>query len=89
MDLGPEQMAELLIRERDRERDLESLGFAVARWGTPDLRDHGAGLCQALVEARRPGEAARDQMPMAAKRRKIRSSPGLATRPDGLHGRAA
>lgn len=48
-----EQIAEVVLAERDRERGLESLGFAVARWGTVDLRDYGEGMCRALVAAGR------------------------------------
>ena len=48
-----EQISEIVLAERDRERGLESLGFAVARWGTADLRDYGEGLCRALSAARR------------------------------------
>ena len=49
----PEQISEIVLAERDRERGLESLGFAVARWGTADLRDYGEGMCRALTAARR------------------------------------
>jgi hypothetical protein len=48
-----EQVAEAILAERDRERGLEALGFAVARWGTTDLRDYGEGLCRALAAAGR------------------------------------
>jgi hypothetical protein len=52
-------MADIVMAERDRERGLESLGFAVARWGTVDLRDYGAGMCRALAAA---GRRARPQL---------------------------
>ena len=48
-----DQIAEAVLAERDRERELEALGFAVARWGTADLRDYGKGMCRALAEAGR------------------------------------
>jgi hypothetical protein len=48
-----EQIAEIVLAERDRERGLEALGFAVARWGTADLRNYGEGLCRALAAAGR------------------------------------
>ncbi|SDP46286.1 Transcriptional regulator, AbiEi antitoxin, Type IV TA system [Pedococcus dokdonensis] len=48
-----ERIAEVVLAERDRERGLEALGFAVARWGTADLRNYGEGMCQALAAARR------------------------------------
>jgi hypothetical protein len=48
-----EQIADIMLAERERERGLESLGFAVARWGTVDLRDYGEGMCRALTAARR------------------------------------
>ena len=52
-DATAEQIAEIVLAERDRERGLESLGFAVARWGTADLRDYGEGMCRALAAAQR------------------------------------
>lgn len=48
-----EQIADVVLAERDRERGLESLGFAVARWGTADLRDYGEGMRRALLSAAR------------------------------------
>ncbi|TQJ48534.1 hypothetical protein [Phycicoccus sp. SLBN-51] len=42
-----------VLLERDRERGLEALGFAVARWGAVDLRGTGDGLARHLAEARR------------------------------------
>ena len=56
---NPEQAAVHMIAERDRERELESVGFAVARWGTADLLDRGAGLTRALKEARRRADPSR------------------------------
>jgi hypothetical protein len=47
------EAAEHMLAERDRERDLESVGFAVARWDTGALRRGGNGLAEALREARR------------------------------------
>lgn len=43
----------VMVAERDRERRLEELGFAVARWGTSDLRGYGDGMVRALTAARR------------------------------------
>lgn len=54
-----DRAATLMLRERDRERELESMGLAVARWGTVELRDGGDGLDAALVRARRRAGAAR------------------------------
>lgn len=52
-DATVERIAEVVLAERDRERGLESLGFAVARWGTVDLRNHGEEMCRALAAAGR------------------------------------
>jgi len=52
-EITPDRISEIVLAERDRERGLASLGFAVARWGTADLRDYGEGLCRALISARR------------------------------------
>lgn len=49
----PEQAGLTMVAERERERALEQLGFAVARWGTSDLRGHGDGMVRALTSARR------------------------------------
>jgi hypothetical protein len=57
-DPTADQIADVVLAERDRERGLESLGFAVARWGTSDLRDYGEGMCRALATA---GRRARPQ----------------------------
>ncbi|MFC8502154.1 hypothetical protein ACFUC1_07335 [Pedococcus sp. NPDC057267] len=54
-----DRAATFILRERDRERELESMGLVVARWGTAELRDGGAGLDAALVRARRRADAAR------------------------------
>jgi len=51
--LSADSVARRVLAERDRERGLEALGFGVARWGTDDLRDGGAGLVRSLREARR------------------------------------
>ena len=48
-----ESTAQRVLLERDRERGLEALGFAVARWGAVDLRGPGDGLARHLAEARR------------------------------------
>ncbi|KRE54717.1 hypothetical protein [Phycicoccus sp. Soil748] len=46
-----ERAAALMVRERDRERELESVGLAVARWGSSALRAGGGGLEVALRAA--------------------------------------
>jgi hypothetical protein len=58
-DWDPEEAAVHMVAERDRERELEAVGFAVARWGTSDLLDRGAGLARALKEARRRADPRR------------------------------
>ncbi|NYG07123.1 hypothetical protein BJ986_001610 [Phycicoccus badiiscoriae] len=47
-----EEAAAHMVAERDRERELESVGFAVARWGTGAVLDGGSGLAQVLRETR-------------------------------------
>jgi hypothetical protein len=46
-----ELAAQFMLAERDRERELESVGFAVARWGTGELLDKGRGLNAVLQSA--------------------------------------
>jgi hypothetical protein len=48
-----------MLAERDRERELESVGFAVARWDTRGLLRGGDGLATALREARRRADPSR------------------------------
>ena len=48
-----EKASQVMMAERDRERELESVGFAVARWGTGDLLKGGGGLGKALQAAGR------------------------------------
>lgn len=48
-----EAAADHMLRERDRERELESLGLAVARWGTGELLGGGRGLGDRLQAAAR------------------------------------
>jgi hypothetical protein len=55
----PEEAAAHMLAERDRERDLEAAGFAVARWGTSDLLAGGTGLARVLREARRRADPGR------------------------------
>ena len=52
-DWDAEAAAAAMIAERARERGLEQLGFAVARWGTVDLRNYGDGMVRELQSARR------------------------------------
>lgn len=59
MDWDPEAAVATMLAERDRERELEAVGFAVARWGTSDLLNRGAGLARALKEARRRADPSR------------------------------
>lgn len=54
-----ERAAQLMLAERDRERALESVGFAVARWGTGELMDRGRGLNEVLREAGRRADPGR------------------------------
>lgn len=56
-----EQASQFMVAERDRERELESVGFAVARWGTGELMDHGRGLNEALHRAGRRADPRRIQ----------------------------
>lgn len=49
----PGRAALVMVAERERERRLEDLGLAVARWGTADLRGYGDGMVRALTAARR------------------------------------
>jgi hypothetical protein len=51
--------AEHMIAERDRERELESVGFAVTRWDTGALLRGGDGLARALRDARRRADPSR------------------------------
>jgi hypothetical protein len=48
-----------MLAERDRERALEALGFAVARWGTADVLSGGRGLRQQLQLAGRRADPSR------------------------------
>lgn len=48
-----EDAASIMVAERERERGIEQLGFAVARWGTSDLRNYGDGMVGQLQAARR------------------------------------
>ena len=48
-----------MLAERDRERELESVGFAVARWDTGGLLRGGGGLAEVLREARRRADPSR------------------------------
>ena len=48
-----------MLAERDRERELESVGFAVARWDTSALLRGGDGLADALRGARRRSDPGR------------------------------
>lgn len=54
-----EAAAAHMLAERDRERELEALGFAVARWGTSDLLAGGANLVRLLRQARRRADPSR------------------------------
>jgi hypothetical protein len=53
------EAAEHMLAERDRERELESVGFAVARWDTGGLLRGGKGLADALNGARRRADPSR------------------------------
>jgi hypothetical protein len=52
-DPSPAAAGQRVLLERNRERRLEGLGFAVARWGAADLRGGGDGLARHVQEARR------------------------------------
>ena len=52
-DWDAEEAAEHMLAERNRERELEAVGLAVARWDTGDVLGGGDGLARALREARR------------------------------------
>ena len=54
-----QEAASHMLAERDRERDLEGAGFAVARWGTSELLGGGSGLARVLQEARRRADPSR------------------------------
>jgi len=56
---GPDEAAAHMLAERDRERELESVGFAVARWDTSALLRGGDGLADALRGARRRSDPGR------------------------------
>lgn len=49
----PATASEHMLAERDRERELEGVGFAVARWGTGEVLGRGIGLMQELQRAAR------------------------------------
>ncbi|MDF2145421.1 hypothetical protein [Knoellia sp. p5-6-4] len=51
-DPSPSTTGQRMLLERDRERGLASLGFAVARWGAADLRGTAGGLARHLAKAR-------------------------------------
>jgi hypothetical protein len=51
--MGADAVARRVLAERDRERELEALGFGVARWGYADLRTGGRGLLGAVSAASR------------------------------------
>ena len=50
---------DFMLAERDRERQLESVGFAVARWGTADILRGGRGLDAQLQAAARRADPSR------------------------------
>ena len=52
-DWDAEEAAEHMLAERDRERELEAVGLAVARWDTGAVLGGGTKLAVALREARR------------------------------------
>jgi hypothetical protein len=54
-----EEAATHMLAERDRERELESVGFAVARWDTSGVLGGGCGLGEALRSARRRADPSR------------------------------
>ena len=56
---GADEAAAHMLSERDRERELESVGFAVARWDTGALLGGGSGLAEALRSARRRADPSR------------------------------
>lgn len=55
----PAMAAALMTAERDRERRLEAVGFAVARWGTSELLKGGQGLDRELRAAQRRADPRR------------------------------
>lgn len=52
-DWSIDQAADVVLAERDRERELEALGFGVARWGSDAVLRTGADVPEALRAARR------------------------------------
>jgi hypothetical protein len=48
-----EAAAAVMVAERERERGLEQIGFAVGRWGTSGLRNYGEAMVAELQAARR------------------------------------
>lgn len=54
-----DEAATHMLAERDRERELESVGFAVARWDTSDVLGGGSGLGDVLRVARRRADPSR------------------------------
>jgi hypothetical protein len=50
---SPAAAGQRVLLERNRERRLEGLGLAVARWGAAELRGGGEGLARHVQEARR------------------------------------
>lgn len=58
-DWDADEAAAHMLAERDRERELESVGFAVARWDTGGLLRGGGGLAEALREGRRRADPSR------------------------------
>jgi hypothetical protein len=58
-DWDVNEAAAHMVAERDRERELESVGFAVARWGTGALLRRGGDLRDALLTARRRADPSR------------------------------
>lgn len=51
--------SEHMLAERDRERELEGVGFAVARWGTGEVLGRGMGLKEELQRAARRADPSR------------------------------
>ena len=58
-DWDAEEAADHMLAERDRERELESVGLAVARWDTRAVLGGGDGLVKALREAGRRADPGR------------------------------
>lgn len=54
-----DEAATHMLAERERERELESVGFAVARWDTSDVLGGGSGLAEVLRSARRRADPSR------------------------------